>query len=105
MAQNAIKDLVFSFIRTIVPAAVTVAIGWATENFGPIISDDSKAQVTALAYAAAFGLYYLLARLFETYLSPKFSFLLGDFRRGASEPHYAEQNDPVVIPPAGPAQP
>jgi hypothetical protein len=104
MAPDTVKNLIFSFIRTIVPAAVTVAIGWATENFGPIINEDTKAQITAIAYAAAFGLYYLLVRLFETYVSPKFSFLLGDFRKGATEPHYAEEDEAVVIPPAAPGE-
>lgn len=103
--QNTVKDLVFSAIRTLVPAAVTVLIGWATENFGPVIDEGTKAQITALAYAAAFGLYYVAVRLFETYVSPKFSFLLGDFRKGATVPHYAEEDTTVVIPPAEGGQP
>ncbi len=100
MAPDTVKNLVFSFIRTIVPAAVTYLIGIATENFGPVISENTKAQLVALGYAVAFTLYYLITRLLETYVSPHFSWLLGDFRKGSTQPVYPDATETTIVPPS-----
>jgi hypothetical protein len=102
VATSAVKNLVFSFIRTIVPAGVTWLIGVVTDNFGPIIDDSNKAQLVALAYGVAFGAYYLIVRLLETYVAPRFSWFLGDFRKGLTVPVYPDAPPPpaAVVQPA-----
>lgn len=100
MAPNPIRDYVFSMLRTGVPVVIATILGWATENFGPVIDEDTKAQLAAAAYALAAIIYYGLVRLAETYISPKFSFLLGDFRKGQTAPVYPDENNTVVVPPA-----
>jgi hypothetical protein len=98
--RTTLKNLTFSFIRTAVPALIVYLIGLVTENFGPIINEDTKAQLVALGYFAAFVIYYLIVRLLETYVTPHFSWLLGDLRKGLTAPVYAEPTVPVEIPPA-----
>ncbi len=99
---SAVKNLVFSFIRTIVPAGVTWLIGAVTDNFGPIVDDGTKGQLIALTYAVAFGVYYFVARLLETYVAPRFSWFLGDFRKGLTVPTYPDTPPPpaAVVQPA-----
>ena len=102
MPQDAVKNLVFSFIRTVVPAGVTWAIGAVTDNFGPIIDEGTKGQLIALTYAIAFGAYYLIVRVLETYVAPHFSWFLGDFRKGLTVPVYPDAPPPApeVVQPA-----
>lgn len=97
------RNLVFSLIRTYVPYVVVAIVGWVTEHFGPILDEGAKVELTVIVYGLAFGFYYLAARLIETYITPKFSFLLGDLRRGFSEPVYPDATETVVVPPRLPA--
>lgn len=98
--RTALRNLVFSAIRTLVPAAIVYLIGILTENFGPIINEGTKVQLVALGYFIAFGIYYLVVRLLETYVTPHFSWFVGDFRKGLTAPVYPEPTDPVVVPAA-----
>jgi hypothetical protein len=82
-----LTNLVFSFIRTIVPAFVTMVMGWLSDNFG-VVDQATRDNITTLVYGVAFALYYLIVRLLETYVSPKFSWFLGDFRKGFNTPIY-----------------
>jgi len=70
------KALWDSIVRTIVPIIVGAVIGWATTQG---IALDPEFEVSLiLAITAAFqGIYYILVRLFELYVSPKFGWLLG----------------------------
>lgn len=100
MQPNPAKNLAFSFIRTIVPLIVTWVIGFVTDNFGPLVDDSTRTELTLIVYGLAFGLYYLVVRLIETYVTPRISFLLGDFRRGFTEPVYPDAVETTVVPPA-----
>ncbi len=93
--DNPFKNLVFSLIRTLVPMGMTLLLGAVTENFGDIIDDGTKAQLVALAYGVAFGIYYLVIRLLETYVKPWFSWFLGDFRKGLTVPVYPDAPPPA----------
>jgi len=105
MSPNVIRDLLFSYLRTIVPIGVATVVGVLTENFGPIINEDTSTQITGALYALAAVLYYVIARALETYVSPKFSFLVGDFRNGDTAPVYPAKTETTVVPPAAPGQP
>ncbi len=105
MEPNTGKNLIFSFIRTMVPYIVTSALTFVARKTGFILDEDTKTNVMVFAYGIAFGVYYLAVRLVETYVTPHISFLLGDFRKGRTEPIYAEPTTPVIIPPAEGPQP
>lgn len=97
---NLIRDLLFSYLRTFVPIVVATVVGWATESFGPLIDSDTQTALAGALYAAAAIVYYGLARLLETYVSPKFSFLVGDFRQGNVAPVYPDKTETTEVPPA-----
>lgn len=100
MSPNVIRDLLFSYIRTIVPIGVATLVGVLTENFGPLIDESTKTQLTGALYALAAVVYYGIARALETYVSPKFSFLVGDFRKGDTAPAYPDATEAVIVPAA-----
>lgn len=99
MESNPIRDFIFSAIRTIIPNIVTGLLVWVAANTDIVISEDTKAQALVVAYGLSFAIYYLLVRLFETYVSPKFSGFLGDFRKGLTTPVYADPTGTTVIAP------
>lgn len=99
-SPNLIRDLLFSYLRTFVPIVVATVIGVVTKNFGPLIDADTETALAGALYAGAAILYYLIARILETYVSPKFSFLVGDFRQGQVAPTYPKKDETVVVPPA-----
>jgi hypothetical protein len=99
MESNPIRDFVFSAIRTIVPNVVTGVLTWLARKYDVIIDEGTKANVLLIAYGVAFAAYYLAVRLFETYVSPKFSVLLGDLRKGLTTPVYADPTKTTVIAP------
>lgn len=103
--SNPLKNLGLSIVRTVVPMFVTWLIGWLTDNFGAIVDESTRTQLVVLTYAIAFGLYYTLVRLAERYVAPWFSWFLGDFSKGSSEPLYPNAIEttatPVPKPPAG----
>lgn len=82
------KALFDSIVRTIVPIVVGAVIAWAVTHG---VSPDPEFETTlTVAVTAAFtGIYYIAVRLFETYVSPKFGWLLGL----AKAPKYAPTVD------------
>lgn len=65
-----------SLVRTFTPIVVGAVLGWfATAG----INLDSKfeASLTLLVSGVLSGIYYVAARLLETYVTPKFGWLLG----------------------------
>lgn len=77
------KTLFDSLVRTFVPIVVGAVIGGFVA--AGIELDPGVEPALIVAVTAAFqGLYYLVVRLFEKYVSPKFGWLLGL----AKEPEY-----------------
>lgn len=100
MTPNPMKNLLASIIRTVVPNFIGAVATWLARKHDIVIDEATKAY--ALVYITAFvsGVYYVVVRLIETYVTPRISFLLGDFRRGRTEPIYADPNTTTVVPPA-----
>ena len=94
------SNIIFSFIRTMVPNIVAGVLVWVSRKTGFIVDEDMKATATMYAYGIVFGLYYLAARLLETYVKPKFSWFLGDFRKGMTAPVYPDAVETTVLPPS-----
>lgn len=70
------KALWDSIVRTIVPIVVGLVIGWTTAQ-GIDLDPEFESSLTLAIMAAFQGVYYVVVRLFETYASPKFGWLLG----------------------------
>ncbi len=74
--KNATATLWASIVRTVVPlivgAVVSLFVGWGIE-----LDADVEANLTAVLTLAFSGFYYIVVRLFETYVSPRFGWLLG----------------------------
>ena len=79
------KPLFDSIVRTYVPWIVGAVIGWMV-SLGVPLDPEVEPQLTALLMLAASMLYYVLARVFELYISPKLGWLLGL----AKQPTYDE---------------
>lgn len=73
-----------SIVRTIVPIVVGYLISIGVVNWLGITNE----QATGAATAVVTGVYYVLARIFETWFSPKLGWLLGL----PSQPAYASRN-------------
>ncbi len=65
-----------SFVRTIVPLIVGGVLSFAVVINVPL-DPEFKNLLTALLTSLLTALYYVAVRLFETYISPKFGWLLG----------------------------
>ena len=65
MKGGTMSDFLVSLIRTWVPIAVGFALTWIAAKLDIIVSEDTSAQVTALAVSAVIALYYLVARWLE----------------------------------------
>lgn len=70
------KALWDSIIRTVTPIIVGAVIGFAVAN-GIELDAQFELALIGVITAAAQGVYYIAVRLFETYVSPKFGWLLG----------------------------
>lgn len=70
------KALFDSIVRTVVPIVVGAVIGWAVAQ-GITLDPEFELSLTAAITAVFQGVYYIGVRLFETYVSPKFGWLLG----------------------------
>ena len=70
------KDLFDSLVRTYVPWIVGVVIGWLV-SLGVELDAAVEGSLTVVVTGVVTALYYLAARLLETYVSPKFGWLLG----------------------------
>lgn len=75
--MSAISSAFFaSVVRTFVPILVGGVIGWAT-SINLTLDSEFEAQATALLTGLFTALYYAAVRLLETYVTPKFGWLLG----------------------------
>jgi len=83
-----LKDLVFSVIRTVVPGWVSAGLTWLAAKTGVVVDEGTRTQLLMVAYGVLFGAYYTGVRLLERYVAPRFSWFLGDFRKGLTEPTY-----------------
>lgn len=70
------KDLYDSLVRTFVPVIVGSVVGWVAVSGVPLDA-GVEVGVTTVVTALATGLYYVVARLLETYVAPRFGWLLG----------------------------
>lgn len=89
------KTLFDSLVRTFTPIIAGAIIGWFV-TVG-IDLDPEFAPTLIIVITGAFqGVYYLVVRLFEKYVSPKFGWLLG-----LAKPPVYETPEPVLIPVEG----
>lgn len=65
-----------SIVRTYVPLIVGGVLGWFASQ-GITVDPAFEESFTGILMLVGSGLYYLVARLFETYVSPKLGWLLG----------------------------
>lgn len=74
--KSAAAVLYASVVRTVVPYIVGVILGWAAA--AGIEVDDKLEAALGAVLAALFGtLWYVIARVLEVYVSPRFGWLLG----------------------------
>lgn len=74
--SNAAYAVWASIVRTIVPLIVGGVIAWAV-GLGITVDPKFEVLTTTLLTGALTGLYYIAVRLLETYVTPKFGWLLG----------------------------
>lgn len=86
------RALFDSVVRTVSPIVVGAVISWAV-TAGITLDDQFEVALTAALTGVFSGAYYVVIRLFEVYVSPKFGWLLGL----AKEPVYAKPNENVII--------
>lgn len=65
-----------SIVRTYVPLIVGGVLGFFASQ-GVTVDPEFEEAFTGVLMLVGSGLYYLVARLFETYVSPKLGWLLG----------------------------
>lgn len=70
------KNLWDSIVRTFVPIVVGAVVGWLVAR-GITLDPEFEATLTAALSGGFAIIWYALVRLFETYVSPKFGWLLG----------------------------
>lgn len=85
------KNLFDSLVRTYVPWLVGIIIGWLI-SLGIPLDPEVETQVTLALMSGASVLWYALVRLFETYVSPKFGWLIGL----GKTPEYKEEKPAAV---------
>ena len=74
--KTALDAFFASVTRTFVPIVAGALISWLT-TANIALDAEFEATLTILITAAFTGAYYLLFRLLERYVSPKFGWLLG----------------------------
>ena len=74
--KTALSVLWASVTRTFVPIIVGAVLGWAVALNIPI-DPEFEAALGAVLFAAFSGAWYLVSRLLELYVSPRFGWLLG----------------------------
>ena len=100
MPTDVVRNFIFSLVRTYAPIAAGAILSWVAVNAGIVADEQTKAGLVIVLTVAVQAVYYFFARLLETYVSPKFSFLMADVRKGDSAPVYPDKDDTTVIPPA-----
>lgn len=74
--SNKLQLVWLSIIRTYVPLIVGGVFGFFASQ-GITVDPEFEEAFTGVLMLVGSGLYYLVARLFETYVSPKLGWLLG----------------------------
>lgn len=74
--SNTVAALWASIVRTFVPIIVGSVVGWFV-TLGIPLDDKFQGLLTLLVSAILTGIYYVAVRLLETYVTPKFGWLLG----------------------------
>ncbi len=105
MPTDQVRNFIFSVIRTYAPIIVGGLLSWLAVHASIVADEQTKAGLVIVLTGVLQGVYYLIARLLETYASPKFSFLMADARKGNTAPVYPDKHDTTVIPPAEQAKP
>ncbi len=105
MPTDVIRNFIFSVVRTYAPIVAGAVLSWLAVNAGIVADEQTKAGLVIVLTVAVQALYYFFARLLETYVSPKFSFLMADVRKGDSAPIYPDKNEITIVPPAEGPQP
>jgi hypothetical protein len=100
MTPNPVKNLLASIVRTVAPMAVGSVATWLARKYDVVLDEATKASALIYITGVVSGLYYVAVRLVETYVTPKISFLLADFRKGHTEPIYPDATATIVVPPA-----
>lgn len=65
-----------SLVRTFTPIIVGAVLGWFT-TAGITLDSEFEGAVTLLVSGVLSGVYYVAVRLLETYVAPRFGWLLG----------------------------
>lgn len=94
--SNALAALWASIVRTIVPIIVGSVVGWAV-SIGIELDAQFEPLLTAALTAAFSGIYYVAVRLLETYVTPKFGWLLGLAKSPAAYTPETPAADPQVL--------
>lgn len=79
------KPLFDSLVRTYVPWIAGIIIGWLG-SLGVPLDPEVAPQVTVVLMLAASFVWYVLARIFEIYVHPRFGWLIGL----AKQPQYED---------------
>jgi len=74
--SNAVSALWSSIVRTLVPIIVGAVIAFAVAH-GITLDDQFESLLTAALTLGFSGVYYIVIRLLETYVTPKLGWLLG----------------------------
>lgn len=82
------RDVWDSLVRTFTPVVVGQIVAWLSLT-GVELDPQFATSLTLLVGALCTGAYYLVARLLETFVTPKFGVLLGLTR----EPIYVARHD------------
>lgn len=70
------RDFWDSVVRTLTPLIVGQVLAWLALT-GVEVDSEFATSLTLLVGAVLTGVYYLGARIFEVYVSPRFGWLLG----------------------------
>lgn len=74
--MKAFKAVWESLVRTFTPIIVGAVLGWFA-TAGIELDGEFSASLTLLVSGVLSGVYYIAVRLLETYVAPKFGWLLG----------------------------
>lgn len=74
------SNFVTSLIRTYVPIGAGAVISYLLSK-GINLDESARTGLVTFLTALSQGVYYLVVRLFEKYVSPKFGWLLGQAKQ------------------------
>jgi hypothetical protein len=99
--KNTIAALWASIVRTLTPLIVGSVLGWFVTT-GITLDDRFEGLLTLVISGLLTGTYYVAVRLLETYVTPKFGWLLG---LAKTPTQYTPESPASVRTPADPGQP